>query len=137
MDQQTMILEGATDGDKAAYLGVIASIATADHEATEEELAYIEALCESAALPEAQTAEVLQTAREASEPHLKQHLETLKNSDLKYSLVTDLITFAKADEHYSEAEQQHVERIAGLLQIDQQQYGLLNQYSEKALQSDA
>jgi uncharacterized tellurite resistance protein B-like protein len=137
MEQQTTILEGASVGEKAAYLGVIASIATADHQASDEELEYISALCESANLPEAQTNEVLRTAREASEPHLKQHLETLKGSDLRFSLVTDLITFAKADENYSEAEQQHVERIAGLLQIDQQQYGLLNQYSEKALQSDA
>ncbi|WP_132054715.1 TerB family tellurite resistance protein [Pseudocnuella soli] len=137
MDQQTTILAGASDGEKAAYLGVIASIATADHEASDEELEYIAALCESADLPQAQTEEVLRTAREASEPHLKQHLETLKTSDLKFSLVTDLITFAKADQHYSKAEQHHVQRIAEALQIDQQQFGLLDEYTEKAIQSDA
>ncbi len=132
MEQQTTILAGAGDTEKGAYLGVIASLATADHQASEEEIEYIQALCESAELSDAQTQNVLAAAQESSDNHLKQNLDALRNSDLRFSLVTDLITFAKSDQNYSEAEKQHVQQIAQYLQVNQEQFSLLNQYSDEA-----
>jgi uncharacterized tellurite resistance protein B-like protein len=135
MEQQTTtILAGSSETEKSAYLGVIASIATADRQASEEELEYIQALCESAELSDASTQRVLAAANEDSETHLTQNLDVLKGSDLRFSLVTDLITFAKADQNYSEAEKQHVAQIAKYLQVDQEQFSLLNQYSQQASQ---
>jgi uncharacterized tellurite resistance protein B-like protein len=135
MEQQTTtILAGSSDSEKSAYLGVIASIATADRQASEEELEYIQALCESAELSEQSTQRVLAAANEDSETHLTQNLDVLKGSDLRFSLVTDLITFAKADQNYSEEEKQHVQQIAKYLQVDQEQFSLLNQYSQQASQ---
>lgn len=134
--QQTTILAGSSDAEKGAYIGAIASIATADHLASEEELEYIAALCESAELSDVQTQQVLASAKESSDEHLRKHLDVLKNSELKYSLITDLITFAKADQHYSEEEQQHVQQIAQYLQVDQKQFSLLNQYSQEASKLD-
>lgn len=130
--QQSSILAGATDLEKGAYLGVIASLATADRQATEEELEYMNALCESADLSEAETHKVLAAAHDSSEQHLKNNLETLRNSELRFSLITDLITFAKADQSYSESEQQYVQQIASQLDVDQKQFSLLNEYSDEA-----
>lgn len=132
--QQTTILAGATDLEKGAYLSVIASLATADRQASEEELEYLQALCESAELSGAQTHNVLAAAQETSDAHLKQNLEALQSSDLRYSLVTDLITFAKADQEYSAKEQQYIQQIAQKLHVDQNQFSLLNQYSDEAAQ---
>ncbi|OLY92939.1 Uncharacterized conserved protein, tellurite resistance protein B (TerB) family [Cnuella takakiae] len=131
---QTTILSGAPDTEKGAYLAVIASLATADRQASEEETEYLTALCESAELSEAQTQQVLAAGRETNDSDLQRNLDVLKHSDLRFSLVTDLITFAKADQSYTQGEQQHIQLIANHLGVDQNQFQLLNQYSDQAAQ---
>jgi uncharacterized tellurite resistance protein B-like protein len=124
------ILQGHSDQEKTAYLAAIASIATADKQASQEELEYITNLCEAADLPEAQTQTVLNAARETSGEQLKNSLDILKNSELKYSLIADLMAFAKSDSNYSEEESQYVQGAAKYLGVDQQQFSLLNQFAD-------
>jgi uncharacterized tellurite resistance protein B-like protein len=124
------ILEGYSDLEKGAYLGAIASIATADREASPEELQYIENLCEAAQLSEGQKQAVLESATELSGEELNRCLDILKKSELKYSLVTDLMAFAKSDDNYSDEEQQNIARISKYLGIDQKQFSLLDQFAE-------
>lgn len=50
MSEPTTVLEGYSDEEKGAYLGAIASIATADRQASPEEIEYITALCDAAAI---------------------------------------------------------------------------------------
>src|SRR5215213_10216965 len=104
MEQQEVLLKNYSDMEKGAYLGAIASIATADHSATEEELDYLMALADSAELSEQQKQVVTRAATELTPDELKRCIEILKNSELRFSLVTDLISFAKADGHYGEEE---------------------------------
>jgi uncharacterized tellurite resistance protein B-like protein len=132
MEEQSTLLEGYSDQEKGAYLGAIASLATADREASAEEMEHIEALCEAAKLSPEQTAAVRQAATEMSGNELNQCLDVLKNSELKYSLVTDLMAFAKADNDYSEEEEQNIHKISQYLGVDQQQFSLLNQFSQQA-----
>src|SRR6476620_4600081 len=100
MEKQT-ILEGYSDLEKGAYLGAIASIATADRQATEEELTYIRELCEAADLSGEQTNLIERAATELSGEELNRCLDVLKGSDLKHSLITDMIAFAKSDGNYT------------------------------------
>jgi len=131
----TTILEGYSDVEKGAYLGAIASLATADRSASEEELVYIEALCEGAELSEAQTAAVRRAATESiSDEELKRCLDVLKGSELRFSLVSDLIAFAEADQNYTPEEKQNVEKVADYLGVNQQQFSLLDQFTKKAVQ---
>jgi uncharacterized tellurite resistance protein B-like protein len=123
------ILEGYSDLEKGAYLGAIASIATADRQASPEELQYIENLCNAAELSAEQKEAVLQAATELSGEELSRCLDILKKSELKYSLVADLMAFAKSDNDYSEAEQQNVAKISQYLEIDQKQFSLLDQFA--------
>src|SRR3954465_3955217 len=104
MENKETLLVGHTDQEKGAYLGAIASIATADRQASQEELDSIAELCDAAQITDQQKQAVLQAATSISDDELKQCLDILKNSDLKYSLVTDLIAFAKSDSEYSQAE---------------------------------
>lgn len=136
MQQTQSILEGHSDLEKGAYLGAIASIATADREASEEELEYIQQLCTSADLSEQQTQSVLTAATELSGEELNRCLDILKNSELKYSLVTDLMAFAKTDHNYSEAEEQNVHKIAQYLNVDEKQFSLLDQFADKATEAN-
>ncbi len=131
MQNTETILEGYSDLEKGAYLGAIASLATADKEASEEELEYISQLADSASLSEEQKTVVLNAATEISGDELSSCLEILKKSELKYSLVADLMAFAKSDQNYSEEEQQSVHKIAQALNLDQQQFALLDQFAEK------
>ena len=135
MQQQTTILEGFTDAEKSAYLGAIASIATADRNASEEELEYLDALCESANLSALERSNVLEAASTpVTDQQLKRHLDVLKTSDLRFSLVSDVIAFAQADKDYSAEEKRDVEAIAQYLGINQEQFSVLNQFTNSAVQ---
>jgi len=126
------ILAGHSDLEKGAYLGAIASIASADRSASEEEIEYLSNLCDAAELSERQKAVVLNAASEVTGEDLMKCLDVLKGSDLKYSLITDLMAFAKASGDYSQEEQQNVEKIAKYLGVNNQQTSLLDEFSDKA-----
>jgi uncharacterized tellurite resistance protein B-like protein len=132
MEQQQTILEGYSDLEKGAYLGAIASIATADRSASEEEMDYIDALCASAGLSEPQTEMIRRSATELTGEELNKCLDVLKTSDLRFSLITDLIAFAESDRDYSEAEKQSIAGIASYLGVNQEQFSLLDQFTHKA-----
>lgn len=131
MEKQT-ILEGYSDLEKGAYLGAIASIATADREATEEELGYIRELCEAANLTGEQAALIERAATELSGEELNRCLDVLKGSDLKHSLITDMIAFAKSDNNYTIEEEAGIKQISDYLGVSEQQFSLLDQFARKA-----
>jgi uncharacterized tellurite resistance protein B-like protein len=137
MQNDQTLLEGSSDMEKGAYIGAIASLATADRQATPEEIEYLNALCQAAELSEEQTQAVAKAANEISSEDLTRCLDILKTSDLRYSLITDMIAFAKSDSTYSEDEQQNVQKIAEYLGVDQKQYSLLDNFAEKATTSQA
>jgi uncharacterized tellurite resistance protein B-like protein len=130
------LLKDYSDLEKGAYLGAISSIATADHAASDEEMEYIMALAESADLSEEQKRSVSLAATELTGQELKKCLDILKDSDLKFSLVTDLISFAEADKKYSDEEKANIEKIAHYLGIDQQQFSLLDQFVKKTAEAN-
>jgi uncharacterized tellurite resistance protein B-like protein len=130
------ILDGYSDLEKGAYLGAIASLATADREASQEEIDYIRGLCLSAILSPQQTDHVVQAATQLSGEELNRCLDVLKNSELRFSLVADLSTFARADDNYSEEEEKNVQKIAQYLGVNQQQFSLLDQFAEKTVTTE-
>lgn len=134
---EPQILEGYSDSEKGAYLSAIASIATADTEASAEEVEYLTELGQAAGLSQEQMIAVERAATETSGEELKSNLDILRNSELKYSLVADLIAFGKSDQNYSEKEEQNVQKIGQYLGVDQQQFSLLDQFAQNAAQQPA
>ena len=130
------LLKEFSDAEKGAYLGAIASLATADHTATEEELEYLGAMADAADISIEQRGAVLRAATELSDDELKRCLEILRHSDLRYSLVADLISFGESDQNYSEKERKNVEEIARYLDVNKEQFSLLDQFVQKAKESD-
>lgn len=133
MENGKSILEGYGDLEKGAYLGAIASMATADRHATHEEIDHIKELCTAAQLSPEQTEHVVRAATELSGEELTNCLDVLKGSELRFSLIADLSAFAKADDNYSEEEQQKVQQIAEHLGVNQEQFSLLDQFAEKTV----
>lgn len=135
MAENTTLLEGYGDLEKGAYLGAIASLATADRQASEEELEYLNELAQAANLSGEQQQMVQHAASDLSGEDLNRCLDVLKNSELRYSLVADLIAFAKADQDYSEAEEQNIQKISTYLGLDQKQVELLDEFSQQSVPS--
>lgn len=134
MEQKTTtILEGYTDMEKGAYLAAIASISSADRSSSPEEMEYLEALSESANISDEQKNLIREAAKDISGEDLNRCLDVLKGSDLRYSLISDLIAFSEADQNYSADEKQNVEKIATYLGVNKEQFSVLDQFTKKAV----
>jgi uncharacterized tellurite resistance protein B-like protein len=131
MDDNTL-LQNYSDQEKAAYLSVIASLASADREASAAEIEFLQQLAHQAGLSGGATQQVLSAAKDSTNESVKQNLDALRNSDLRFSLVTDLISFARADGAYSNTEEEMVNKISSYLGITQQQTHALEQVVDQA-----
>ena len=129
---ESQLLQNYSEPEKTAYLSVIASLASADREASPAEIDFLEKLAQSASLSGGATQQVLDAAKDSSNESIKQHLDALRNSDLRYSLVTDLISFARADGAYSNDEEAMVNKMSAYLGVNQQQKQALEQVVDQA-----
>lgn len=128
----TQLLQNYSEVEKTAYLSAIASLATADRQASGAETEFLQALTQQAGLSDGATQQVLAAAQDASNQSIQQHLDVLKNSDLRFSLVTDLISFARADGSYSNAEEAMIGKMAQYLGINQEQKQTLETVVDQA-----
>lgn len=126
---ETGLLDGYTIEEKAAYLGVIASVATADRIATDDEIDYLISLADTAGID----VEVVEdAAKDNLNLRLSEYLDNLKQSDLRYALITDIISFAKNDGKYTTEEEEKIKNISLYLGISNQQSEVLNSVVEKS-----
>ncbi|MBS0659867.1 MAG: TerB family tellurite resistance protein [Verrucomicrobia bacterium] len=121
---------------RAAYLGAIAALVTADRQATEAEGQFLSALAEQTGLSAAEAQRVVDAAMDPNSGSLKQNLDVLKNSELRFSLMHDLVAFAQADGDYNEAEQERVASMAKYLGITEEQQEAVDQYQTAAAQGE-
>lgn len=126
------LLQNYSDQEKAAYLSVIASLASADREASAAETEFLQELAHQAGLSGGSTQQVLAAAKDSTNQSVQANLDALRNSELRFSLVTDLISFARADGAYSNDEEVMVNKIATYLGINQQQTQALEQVVDQA-----
>jgi uncharacterized tellurite resistance protein B-like protein len=131
------ILSQYSAAEKTAYLGAIAALATADREASAPEQQFLTALAESAELNPAATQQVLATAADTTNESIAQHLDVLKGTELKYSLIADILSFAKADGKYTPDEQTMLEKMATYLGVSTDQVQALGTVVEQAQQQPA
>ena len=128
----TQLLQNYSEDEKTAYLSAIASLATADRQASPAEGQFLQALSQQAGLSPESTQQVAAAANDSTNESIQQHLDVLKNSDLRYSLVTDLISFSRADGAYSNDEEAMVNKMSQYLGINQQQQQTLETVVDQA-----
>ena len=128
----TQLLQNYSETEKTAYLSAIASLATADRQVSGAESQFLQALAQQAGLSDGATQQVLAAAQDANNQNIQQHLDVLKNSDLRFSLVTDLISFARADGSYSNDEEAMIGKMAQYLSINQEQKQTLETVVDQA-----
>jgi uncharacterized tellurite resistance protein B-like protein len=129
--QETQLLKDYSDTEKGAYLAAIATIATADRSVSEQEIEFLNLLSEAAELAPNTRQEVIEVAKNPNAINVQKCLDVLKNSDLRFSLVTDVMSFAKADGQLDAAEEQKIQEMARYLGINQQQFVALEQFVHK------
>ena len=128
----TQLLQNYSEEEKTAYLGAIASLATADRQGSGPEVQFLQALAQQMGLSAEATQQVLSAAQDATNQSIQQHLDVLKNSDLRFSLVTDLISFSRADGAYSNDEEGMVTKMAQYLGINSEQKQTLENVVDQA-----
>ncbi|MDB5233617.1 MAG: hypothetical protein JWR44_610 [Hymenobacter sp.] len=128
----TQLLQNYSEEEKTAYLSAIASLASADRQASGAETQFLQALAQQAGLSGGATQQVLAAAQDASNQSIQQHLDVLKGSDLRFSLVTDLISFARADGAYANDEEAMISKMSQYLGINPQQQQTLEKVVDQA-----
>ncbi|MBF9224227.1 TerB family tellurite resistance protein [Hymenobacter ruricola] len=128
----TQLLQNYSEAEKTAYLSAIASLATADRQASGAETQFLQALAQQAGLSGGATQQVLAAAQDANNQSIQQNLDALKGSDLRFSLVTDLISFARADGAYANDEEAMIGKMAQYLGINPEQKQTLETVVDQA-----
>ncbi|MEM1135007.1 MAG: hypothetical protein AAGI07_04145 [Bacteroidota bacterium] len=118
--------------ERVAYLVTLASLAMADGEVEPAEKKLIETICEGAELDDAGKALVLSSIYDPEKALFTNNLGLLKDSDLRFHLMTDIILMIYADSEMEQAELEQAAKIRLQLSISQQQYETLVQYVKAA-----
>ena len=129
---ETQLLSNYSEPEKTAYLSAIAALATADRQASEPEAEFLQRLSQQAGLSPQAAQQVLHAAQDSSNQSIQQNLDQLKSSDLRFSLVTDLISFARADGAYSNEEEAMVSKMASYLGVNAEQKATLENVVDQA-----
>src|SRR5688572_26853649 len=130
--KQNILLSNFTEREKTAYITALAALATSDREATDEELENLRELTNRAGLSADQEDTVMKAAQDTSGQELLKSLDVLKESDLRYGLITDLIAMAKADESYTPEEKGNIEKVSRYLNVNGSQFSILDQFVTRA-----
>ncbi|MGV3503725.1 MAG: TerB family tellurite resistance protein [Adhaeribacter sp.] len=130
--EETQLLKDYSDLEKGAYLAAIATVASADRQVTEQEVEFLNLLSEAAGLAPNTRQEVITVAKNPSAIDLQKSLDVLKQSDLRFSFVTDVMSFAKADGQLDAEEEKKIQQMAHYLGINDQQFNTLEQFVNKA-----
>lgn len=125
-------LKDYTEKEKIAYIGTVASLAIADNVATTEEIEIVSTLIEVAGITGIEKERVLKTAKGLEDADFDSWMATLKHSELRFSLIAELISFARTDGQYSSQERKKIEEISTHLGINNEQYAVLDEFVTKS-----
>ncbi|MDO7874495.1 TerB family tellurite resistance protein [Hymenobacter sp. ASUV-10] len=128
------LLQNYSEAEKTAYLSAIASLASADRQASPAEAEFLQALTQQAGLSDGAAQQVVAAAQDSTNETVKQNLDALKGSDLRFSLITDLISFARADGAYANDEEAMVGKMAAYLGVNPEQKQALETVVDQAAQ---
>jgi uncharacterized tellurite resistance protein B-like protein len=113
--------------ERVDYLAVVASIAAADARLQNSEKAKLRELGRSLDLPEDRMREVLDVA-ERPTGSVERRLDRLKDSDLRFALLTDCIFLAHADNDFGDDEKEEIGRLGTALGVSGEQLAALVEY---------
>ncbi len=115
------------------YITAIASVVHADGHVDEVELEVLRLLGEAIDLPPRFMPKVLEAARNPDHPELERILASFKADPIRFSLLTDAVLVAFADEKLEAGETEHIAEVAEALDISTAQAVTIAKYVESVL----
>jgi len=137
MDERSSMMRGVTSSkthdahdiplaERVDYLTIIASMAAADVSLAPEELAKLRELCKALDLPERETQQIIDTAHRPTAT-VERHLDALKSSPLRFTLVSDCLSLAFADGEYANSERREIVALSKALGVADDQLAALEE----------
>ncbi len=118
-----------TEQERLALISCIASISTLDQVANEEEIEFMLALVEAAALDAMKMKSVVDAAKDPQNKALKNTLEIIaKSEESLHFFANEVLPFIKSNKHLNNREK--IDRIIDELGITAYQYNTLENFAE-------
>lgn len=119
--------------ERQDYLRVLAALAHVDGQVAGQELGVLRGFCEALDVTGDAQEPVVRFAHAPDPAAVRATCERLRGSQLRFTLVTDLLYIAHTDARYTAAEREVVEGIAELLQIHPRQLEAMDRYARAVL----
>lgn len=132
MEQQHSLME-YPEVERVDYLCVVASIAAADGKVTDEEISHIREYCESTGIGEIGIGLIIAALENPEGVDIPTIVSRLAHTDLRFTLLTDMLFMAHADGIVCPIEQEEINKIAAMLTITHHQIEAINMYVEAVI----
>ena len=113
---------------RVAYARIVGAIVAADHTVTVDEVRNIRELCRRIGVPPETADEVVDHSHAPDPIWLRDLLDSLRTSDLRYTLVTDMVALGHADGVYDLHERRAVRQLAAIM--------LVGEHEVRAIEDD-
>ncbi len=130
MNEQRHPLADYPEVEKVDYFSIVASIASADGKVTDAEITQIREFCSAIGIGEIGIGVIIAVIGDPSMIDLQAILNRLSKTELKFTLLTDMLFMAHADGIVSPNEEEEIRKIASMLDITQEQIEVINKYVE-------
>ncbi len=117
---------------KTSYLVILAGIASADHQNSDAEIAFVEQMSTASGISADSKQVVTNALKNIQGADLPSHLAKFKTNDIKFALASDLLNLGYADGSLSADETNAVKAVATELGISTEQFDALAQYVQTA-----
>ena len=132
-EQKKHPLEGYSENEQIAYLSILSAICYVDKEFSDKEKRQLEILLDQLKISDAGKAKIFSSVFSLQQEDKFAHVETIYgigNTELKYTLISDLCLFAFADSDFSDQEYQYILGIGTVLGITQEQIDAIKSVQE-------
>ena len=126
-------LEDYAENEQVVYLSVLAPVCYADKKFSNQEKRQLDTLLENLKISDEGKAKIYSSVFNLQHEDKLANLEIiqdLKNTELKYTLISDLCLFALADSNFSDKEYQYIFEIGEVLGITQEQVDAIKSVQE-------
>ncbi len=117
------------------YLRVLAALAGADGILGGRELGALEAYCDRLGVGFEHRTTVFESARRVDSKRVTAICETYRKSDLRFTLLTDVLIIAMTDRTYGDAERVVIDALADLLDVSPPQQRAMETYADRTVRS--
>lgn len=126
-------LEGYSENDQIAYLSILSAVCYVDKEFGDKEKRQLDVLLAQLKISDAGKAKIYSSIFNLQHEDKLANLEAIQklgNTELKYTLISDLCLFSLVDSKFTDEEYQYILGIGGVLDITQEQVDAIKSIQE-------